>query len=384
MLLEIAQYLSQDIRAFTVFNYITLRAVLAALTALVISFLAGPAMIRKLATYKIGQAVRDDGPQTHLTKAGTPTMGGALLLVSIVVTTVLWADWSNRFVWVVLAVTLGFGAIGWVDDYRKVVHRNPKGLSAREKYFWQSVIGLVAAVYLAFVVPTASAGQAWNLFVQWVTSGFATDLPGKADLIVPFFKNIAYPLGVFGFILVTYLVIVGTSNAVNLTDGLDGLAIMPAVMVGGALGIFAYVAGHAVYAKYLLFPYIPGSSELAVFCGALVGAGLGFLWFNAYPAEVFMGDVGALALGAALGTVAVIARQEIVLFIMGGVFVAETLSVMVQVFYFKATGGKRIFRMAPLHHHYELEGWKESQVVVRFWIITMMLVLFGLSTLKLR
>jgi phospho-N-acetylmuramoyl-pentapeptide-transferase len=384
VLLEIAQALAQDIRAFNVFNYITLRAVLAALTALVISFLAGPAMIRKLATYKIGQAVRDDGPQTHLAKAGTPTMGGALVLVSIVVTTFLWADWSNRFVWIVLAVTLGFGVIGWVDDYRKVVHRNPKGLSAREKYFWQSVIGLVAAVYLAFVVPTASATQAWSLFVQWVTSGFATDLPGKADLIVPFFKNIAYPLGVFGFILVTYFVIVGTSNAVNLTDGLDGLAIMPAVMVGGALGIFAYVAGHAVYAKYLLFPYIPGAGELAVFCGALVGAGLGFLWFNAYPAEVFMGDVGALALGAALGTVAVIARQEIVLFIMGGVFVAETLSVMVQVFYFKATGGKRIFRMAPLHHHYELGGWKETQVVVRFWIITVVLVLFGLSTLKLR
>jgi len=384
VLLEIAQALAQDIRAFNVFNYITLRAVLAALTALVISFLAGPAMIRKLATYKIGQAVRDDGPQTHLAKAGTPTMGGALVLVSIVVTTVLWADWSNRFVWIVLAVTLGFGAIGWVDDYRKVVHRNPKGLSAREKYFWQSVIGLVAAVYLAFVVPTSTATQAWNLFVQWVTSGFATDLPGKADLIVPFFKNVAYPLGVVGFILVTYFVIVGTSNAVNLTDGLDGLAILPAVMVGGALGIFTYVAGHAVYAKYLLFPYIPGASELAVFCGALVGAGLGFLWFNAYPAEVFMGDVGALALGAALGTVAVIARQEIVLFIMGGVFVAETLSVMVQVFYFKATGGKRIFRMAPLHHHYELGGWKETQVVVRFWIITVVLVLFGLSTLKLR
>ncbi len=384
MLLEIAQYLAQDIRAFNVFNYITLRAVLASLTALVISFLAGPAMIRKLASYKIGQAVRDDGPQTHLTKAGTPTMGGALLLVSIVVTTVLWADWSNRFVWVVLAVTVGFGAIGWVDDYRKVVHRNPKGLSAREKYFWQSVIGLVAAVYLAFVVPTTSATQAWTLFAQWVTSGFATDLPGKSDLIVPFFKDLAYPLGVFGFILVTYFVIVGTSNAVNLTDGLDGLAIMPAVMVGGALGIFAYVAGHAVYAKYLLFPYIPGASELAVFCGALVGAGLGFLWFNAYPAEVFMGDVGALALGAALGTVAVVARQEIVLFIMGGVFVAETLSVMVQVFYFKATGGKRIFRMAPLHHHYELGGWKETQIVVRFWIITVVLVLFGLSTLKLR
>ena len=384
MLLEIAQYLAQDIRAFNVFNYITLRAVLAALTALVISFLAGPAMIRKLATYKIGQAVRDDGPQTHLAKAGTPTMGGAMILVSIAVTTILWADWTNRFVWVVLAVTLGFGAIGWVDDYRKVVHRDPKGLSAREKYFWQSVIGLVAAVYLAFAVPTSSASQAWTLFANWVASGFATDLPPKADLIVPFFKNIAYPLGVFGFIVLTYFVIVGASNAVNLTDGLDGLAILPAVMVGGALGIFAYVAGHAVYAKYLLFPYIPGAGELAVFCGALVGAGLGFLWFNAYPAEVFMGDVGALALGAALGTVAVIARQETVLFIMGGVFVAETLSVMLQVIYFKLTGGKRIFRMAPLHHHYELGGWKETQVVVRFWIITVVLVLFGLSTLKLR
>jgi len=384
VLLEIAQYLAQDIRAFNVFNYITLRAVLAALTALVISFLAGPAMIRKLATYKIGQAVRDDGPQTHLAKAGTPTMGGAMILVSIAVTTILWADWTNRFVWVVLAVTLGFGAIGWVDDYRKVVHRDPKGLSAREKYFWQSVIGLVAAVYLAFAVPTSSASQAWTLFANWVASGFATDLPPKADLIVPFFKNIAYPVGVFGFIVLTYFVIVGTSNAVNLTDGLDGLAILPAVMVGGALGIFAYVAGHAVYAKYLLFPYIPGAGELAVFCGALVGAGLGFLWFNAYPAEVFMGDVGALALGAALGTVAVIARQETVLFIMGGVFVAETLSVMLQVIYFKLTGGKRIFRMAPLHHHYELGGWKETQVVVRFWIITVVLVLFGLSTLKLR
>jgi phospho-N-acetylmuramoyl-pentapeptide-transferase len=372
------------VRAFNVFSYITLRAVLAALTALVISFLAGPAMIRKLATYKIGQAVRDDGPQTHLTKAGTPTMGGALILVSIGVTTLLWADWSNRFVWIVLAVTLGFGAIGWVDDYRKVVHRNPKGLSAREKYFWQSLIGLAAAISLAFAVPATSATQAWTLFTQWVGSGFSLTLPPKADLIVPFFKNVAYPLGVFGFIVMTYFVIVGTSNAVNLTDGLDGLAILPAVMIAGALGIFVYVAGNAVHSKYLLFPYIPGASELAVFCGAVVGAGLGFLWFNAYPAEVFMGDVGALALGAALGTVAVIARQEIVLFIMGGVFVAETLSVMLQVIYFKATGGKRIFRMAPLHHHYELGGWKETQVVVRFWIITVVLVLFGLSTLKLR
>jgi len=384
MLLELAQWLGQDIRAFNVFNYITLRAVVAALTALAISFVLGPAMIRKLTTYRIGQAVRDDGPQSHLTKAGTPTMGGALVLVSIAVTTLLWGDLTNRFIWCVLVATLGFGVIGWVDDYRKVVHRNPKGLSARAKFFWQSIIGLTAAVYLAFAVPAVSNAQAVDLFLQWIASGFSMDLPQKAALIVPFFKHVAYPLGVFGFIVLTYLVIVGTSNAVNLTDGLDGLAIMPAVMVGGALGIFAYVTGHSVFSKYLLFPYIPGAGELTVFCAALAGAGLGFLWFNAYPAEVFMGDVGALALGAALGTVAVIARQEIVLFIMGGVFVAETVSVMAQVLYFKATGGKRIFRMAPLHHHYELSGWKETQVVVRFWIITIMLVLFGLSTLKLR
>jgi phospho-N-acetylmuramoyl-pentapeptide-transferase len=384
VLLELAEWLSRDIRAFNVFSYITLRAVLAALTALSISFLAGPMMIRKLTAYKIGQAVRNDGPQTHLTKAGTPTMGGALILVSISVTTLLWADWSNRFIWIVLLVTLGFGAIGWVDDYRKVVHHNPKGLKAREKYLWQSLVGGLAAVYLAFAVPAPSTAHIWDLFMQWVHSGFAMTLPQQADLIVPFFKNIAYPLGVFGFIVLTYLVIVGSSNAVNLTDGLDGLAIMPAVMVGGALGIFAYASGNAVFAKYLLIPSIPGAGELAVFCGAMVGAGLGFLWFNAYPAEVFMGDVGALALGAALGTVAVIVRQEIVLFIMGGVFVAETMSVVIQVGYFKLSGGKRIFRMAPLHHHYELSGWKETQVVVRFWIISLMLVLFGLSTLKLR
>ncbi len=384
MLLALAQWLATDIRAFSVFNYITLRAVLATLTALAISLFTGPAMIRKLTAYKIGQAVRSDGPQTHLSKAGTPTMGGALILVSIGITTLLWGDLANRFVWIVLVVTLGFGAIGWVDDYRKVVHRNPKGLSAREKYFWQSLIGFVAAVYLAFAVPAESNVQAIDLFLDWVRSGFAMDLPPKADFIVPFFKNVAYPLGVIGFIVLTYLVIVGTSNAVNLTDGLDGLAIMPAVMVAGALGIFAYVTGNAVFAKYLLFPHIPGAGELAVFCGALVGAGLGFLWFNAYPAEVFMGDVGALALGAALGTVAVIVRQEIVLFVMGGVFVAETLSVMIQVGWFKMSKGKRVFRMAPLHHHYELGGWKETQVVVRFWIITIMLVLFGLSTLKLR
>ncbi|MEO8039033.1 MAG: phospho-N-acetylmuramoyl-pentapeptide-transferase [Betaproteobacteria bacterium] len=361
MLHALAIWLAQDIRAFNVFGYITLRAVLATLTSLIISFVVGPTMIRKLTTYKIGQSVRDDGPQTHLAKAGTPTMGGALILVSMGVATLLWADLSNRFVWVVLIVTLGFGAIGWVDDYRKVVHRNPKGLPARAKYFWQSVIGVAAALFLAF----------------------SATLPTETQLIVPFFKHITYPLGVFGFILLTYFVIVGTSNAVNLTDGLDGLAIMPTVMVGSALGIFAYVAGNSVFAKYLGFPFIPGAGELTVLCAALAGAGLAFLWFNAYPAEVFMGDVGALALGAALGTIAVIVRQEIVLFVMGGVFVVETLSVMLQVGSFKLTG-KRIFRMAPLHHHYELKGWKENQVVVRFWIITMMLVLFGLSTLKLR
>ncbi len=384
MLLTLTQWLAQDVRAFNVFQYITLRAVLATLTALAISLLAGPLVIRKLSAYKIGQAVRSDGPQTHLTKAGTPTMGGALVLIAILITTLLWADLSNRFVWVVLMVTFGFGAIGWVDDYRKVVKNNPKGLSAREKFFWQSLIGLVAAVYLAFAVSAPSTGKVLDYFLAWLNSGFSMELPSKADLIVPFFKNVAYPLGVFGFIALSYFVIVGTSNAVNLTDGLDGLAIMPAVMVAGGLAVFALVTGRIDYSRYLLFPYIPGAAELTVFCGALIGAGLGFLWFNAYPADVFMGDVGALSLGAALGTVAVIVRQELVLFIMGGVFVAETLSVMIQVVYFKWSGGKRIFRMAPLHHHYELSGWKESQVVVRFWIITMMLVLFGLSTLKLR
>jgi len=384
MLLALTQWLAQDVRAFNVFQYITLRAVLATLTALAISLLAGPLVIRKLTAYKIGQAVRDDGPQSHLTKAGTPTMGGALVLLSILITTLLWGDLTNRFVWVVLVVTFGFGAIGWVDDYRKVVKNDPKGLSPKAKFFWQSLIGLAAATYLAFAVSAPSTAKVLDFFMAWVGSGFSMDLPPKADLIVPFFKNVAYPLGVFGFIALSYLVIVGTSNAVNLTDGLDGLAIMPAVMVAGGLGVFAMVTGRVDYSRYLLFPYIPGAAELTVFCGALVGAGLGFLWFNAYPADVFMGDVGALSLGAALGTVAVIVRQEIVLFIMGGVFVAETVSVMLQVLYFKWSGGKRIFRMAPLHHHYELSGWKESQVVVRFWIITMMLVLFGLSTLKLR
>jgi phospho-N-acetylmuramoyl-pentapeptide-transferase len=389
MLLALFQWLSQDVRVFGVFQYITLRAVLASLTALAISLVAGPLVIRKLTTYKIGQAVRDDGPQTHLTKAGTPTMGGALVLVAVAITTLLWADLKNRYVWIVLLTTLGFGIVGWVDDWRKVVHRNPKGLSPGMKFFWQSVIGLVAAVYLAFAVSAPGSAQILDLFMSWLRSGFEMDLPPKADLIVPFFKNVAYPLGVWGFIVLTYLVIVGSSNAVNLTDGLDGLAIMPSVMVGSALGIFAYVVGNTVYAKYLLFPYIPGAGELLVICAALAGAGLGFLWFNAYPAEVFMGDVGALAIGAALGTIAVIVRQEIVLFIMGGVFVVETLSVMLQVAWFKYTKrrygqGRRILLMAPLHHHFEQRGWKETQVVVRFWIITMMLVLFGLSTLKLR
>ncbi|MGH8850355.1 MAG: phospho-N-acetylmuramoyl-pentapeptide-transferase [Casimicrobiaceae bacterium] len=383
MLLALANWIAGDVRTFNVFSYITLRSVLATMTALVISFVVGPRMIRKLTEYKIGQSVRDDGPQTHLVKAGTPTMGGALILVSIVVTTLLWADLRNRFVWVVLLVTLGFGTVGWIDDYRKVVHRNPKGLPARKKLLLQSLIGLVAAIYLAFSVSTPSTSQFVQLFHAWLSSGFSINLPPKADLIVPFFKTVSYPLGVWGFIILSYCVIVGASNAVNLTDGLDGLAIMPTVMVGAALGIFAYVAGRADFSTYLFVPHIPGAGELTVVCAALAGAGLGFLWFNAYPAEVFMGDVGALALGAALGAIAVIVRQEIVLFIMGGVFVVETLSVVIQVASFKLTG-KRVFRMAPIHHHYELKGWKENQVVVRFWIITMLLVLFGLSTLKLR
>jgi phospho-N-acetylmuramoyl-pentapeptide-transferase len=361
MLLELFEWLAKDIRAFNVFSYITLRTVLASMTALVISFVIGPWMIRKLTAMKIGQSVRTDGPQSHLVKAGTPTMGGALILTAVAVTTLLWADLSNRFVWACLVTTVGFGIIGWIDDYRKVVHKNSKGLSAKAKFFWQTVIAATALSYLAF----------------------RTNLPQQTDLIVPFFKTVAIPLGAFGFIAFGWLVVVGFSNAVNLTDGLDGLAIMPTVMVASALAIFAYVAGNKVFSTYLGVPYIPGAGELAIFCGAIAGAGLAFLWFNAYPAEVFMGDVGALALGGALGLIAVVCRQEIVLVIMGGVFVVETLSVMIQVASFKLTG-KRVFRMAPLHHHYELKGWKENQVVVRFWIITMMLVLFGLSTLKLR
>ncbi|MDD4881045.1 MAG: phospho-N-acetylmuramoyl-pentapeptide-transferase [Gallionellaceae bacterium] len=361
MLLTLSQWLGHDIRAFNVFGYITLRAVLAALTALILSFMLGPKMIRKLTELKVGQPVRDDGPQTHLVKAGTPTMGGALILSAIAVTTLLWADLTNHYVWVALVTLLGFGAIGWVDDWRKVVEKNPRGLASRWKYLWQSLIALVVAAWLA-----------WS-----------AHLPSQTELIVPFFKHLVMPLGVTGFVLLAYFVIVGSSNAVNLTDGADGLAILPTVMVAGALAIFAYVAGHAVFSKYLGLPFIPGAGELVVFCSAMVGAGLAFLWFNAYPAEVFMGDVGALGLGAALGVVAVIVRQEIVLFVMGGVFVAETVSVMLQVGSYKLRG-KRVFLMAPIHHHFEKKGWKETQVVVRFWIISMMLVLIGLASLKLR
>jgi phospho-N-acetylmuramoyl-pentapeptide-transferase len=392
MLLSLAQWLqtlSPEFGVFRVFQYITFRAVMAALTALMIGLVAGPYVINRLRDLKIGQQVRSYGMETHLVKSGTPTMGGVLILLSITVSTLLWFDLSNRFVWIVLFVTLSFGAIGWVDDWRKVVNKDPEGMRSREKYFWQSVIGLLAALYLVFSISEVSNMRVLDLFFKWVQSGFDVNLPPKAGLQVPFVKVISYPLGVFGFVLLTYLVIVGASNAVNLTDGLDGLAIMPVVMVGSSLGVFAYVTGSAVYSKYLFFPYIPGSGELLIFCAAMAGAGLAFLWFNTYPAQIFMGDVGALALGAALGTIAVIVRQEIVLFIMGGIFVAEAVSVMLQVSYFKYTKkrfgeGRRILKMAPLHHHYEKSGWKETQVVVRFWIITMLLCLVGLSSLKLR
>jgi len=360
MLLYLAEYLTQYNSGFNVFGYLTLRSVLAAITALVISFMVGPFMIRRLSKYKIGQMVRDDGPESHLSKAGTPTMGGALILVAIAVTTLLWGDLENRYVWMLLSTTLLFGVVGAVDDYRKLVLQDPKGLPARQKYFWQSVIALGVAIWI------------FNTAV----------LPAETALIIPLFKEVAINLG-WWFIPLTYFVVVGSSNAVNLTDGLDGLAIMPTVLVAGALGIFAYVTGHAQFAPYLSIPYISGVGEVAVFCGAIVGAGLGFLWFNAYPAMVFMGDIGALALGAALGMVAVLVRQELVLVIMGGVFVMETVSVILQVGSYKLTG-KRIFRMAPLHHHFELKGWPEPRVIVRFWIITVILVLIGLATLKIR
>ena len=374
---------------FRVFQYLTFRAVMAAMTALLIGIVLGPWVIRRLTELKIGQPVREYAMQTHLHKSGTPTMGGVLILIAIGLSTLLWFDWTNRFVWIVMLVTVGFGAIGWVDDWRKVVNKDPEGMRSREKYFWQSVIGLVAALYLAFSVSETSNLRVLELFLRWVQSGFSNELPPKADLMVPFFKTVSYPLGVFGFIVLSWFVIVGASNAVNFTDGLDGLAIMPIVMVGSALGIFAYIVGRADYSRYLLFPHIPGSGELLVFCAALAGAGLAFLWFNANPAQVFMGDVGALSLGGALGTIAVITRQEIVLGIMGGIFVVEALSVMVQVIWFKYTKrkygeGRRIFLMAPLHHHFEKKGWTETQVVVRFWIITMLLCLVGLASLKLR
>ena len=393
MLISLAQWLQglyPDTLGFLrVFQYITFRAVMAAMTALLLGLAFGPWVIRRLTELKIGQPVREYGVQAHLVKRGTPTMGGVLVLLSIAVSTLLWFDWSNRFVWIVMVVTFGYGAIGWVDDWRKVVQKNPEGMPSGEKYLWQSLIGILAALYLAFSVSETSNLRVLELFFDWVMSGFSNSLPPKADLIVPFFKSVSYPLGVFGFIIMTYLVIVGFSNAVNLTDGLDGLAIMPVVLVGASLGLFAYATGNAVYSKYLFLPHIPGAGELVIFCAAMAGAGLAFLWFNAHPAQVFMGDVGALALGGALGTIAVIVRQEIVLAIMGGIFVVEALSVMVQVGWFKYTKkkygqGRRILLMAPLHHHFEKKGWVETQVVIRFWIITMLLCLVGLSTMKLR
>ncbi len=360
MLLKLFEFLTQHHSGFNVFQYLTLRAILGVLTALAICFMTGPIMIRKLSTYSVNQNVREDGPQTHLAKAGTPTMGGAFLLVSILASALLWSDLSNRYVWFVLTTTFLFGMVGAVDDIKKLLSRSSTGLSAKHKYFWQSVIGVAVACMLYY---TAA-------------------IPVETNLYVPFFKNVVIPLGLW-FVLLTYIVVVGSSNAVNFTDGLDGLAIMPVVMVAGALGVFAYLSGNVNFSTYLAIPHLPLAGELVVFCGAIVGAGLGFLWYNAYPAQVFMGDVGALALGAAVGILAVLVRQEIVLMIMGGVFVLETISVMIQVVSYKLTG-KRIFQMAPLHHHFELKGWPEPRVIVRFWIITVILVLIGLATLKIR
>jgi len=376
-----------------IFQYITFRAVMAAMTALLIGIAFGPWVIRRLTELKIGQPVRTYAMQTHLAKNGTPTMGGVLVLLAIAVATLLWFDLSNRFVWIVLLVTFGFGAIGWVDDWRKVVRKDPEGMRSREKFMWQTLVGLLAVLLLAFSLLGNSTQEAWALFTQWVAAGlpldFAPENAARLTLLVPFFKEIGYPAGVLGFVALSFCVIVGSSNAVNFTDGLDGLAIMPVIMVGSSLGIFAYVSGSAVFSKYLLFPFIPGAGEVLVFCAAMMGAGLAFLWFNAPPARVFMGDVGALALGGALGAVAVVVRQEIVLAIMGGVFVAEVLSVVAQVAYFKYTKrrfgeGRRLLKMAPLHHHFEKQGWAETQVVIRFWIITMLLCMAGLATLKRR
>lgn len=360
MLLWISEWLSGYFHGFHVFQYLTLRAILGTLTALAMALILGPSIIRRLSSHRVGQVVRGDGPQSHLSKAGTPTMGGTLIIISVLLSTLLWSDLNNHYVWLVVLITLGFGAIGYMDDYRKLILKNSRGLPARQKFLLQSFFGLAAAGFLFF----------------------SAKVPAETQLILPFFKNMTFSLGPL-FIILTYFVIVGSSNAVNLTDGLDGLAIMPAVMISAALGVFAYATGNFHYANYLAIPYVPGSGEIVVFCGALVGAGLGFLWFNTYPAQVFMGDVGALALGAALGSIAVIVRQEIVFFLMSGIFVLETISVILQVGSFKLTG-KRIFKMAPIHHHFELKGWPEPRVIVRFWIITFVLVLCGLATLKLR
>lgn len=392
MLLNLAHWLQglyPDLKFLRVVDYLTFRAVMAAMTALLLGLGIGPWVIARLISLKIGQPVRAYGVKEHLAKAGTPTMGGVLILLCLTLSTCLWSDLSNRFIWLVLLVTLGFGAIGWADDWNKVVNKDPEGMSSKKKYLLQSLIGALAAIYLVFSISESTNDRVVELFTQWIRSGFDVNLPPKAGLLVPFFKEVSYPLGVWGFVALTYIVIVGSSNAVNLTDGLDGLSIMPVVMVGSALGVFAYVTGSSVYAKYLLMPHIPGTGELLVLCSAMAGAGLAFLWFNCAPADVFMGDVGSLALGAALGSIAVIVRQEIVLAIMGGIFVAEALSVMLQVGYFKYTkrrfgAGRRILKMAPLHHHLEKSGWKETKIVVRFWIITMLLCLVGLSTLKLR
>ena len=392
MLMKLTQWLLQmhpELGFLRVFQYLTFRAVMAAMTALLIGLLAGPWVINRLRALKIGQPVRGYAMETHLVKSGTPTMGGVLILLAIAISTLLWVDLHNRFVWTVLIVTFGFGAVGWSDDWRKVVRKDPEGMPSREKFMWQSLIGLGASLFLVFSIAESDNFRVLQLIADWASSGFTINLPPKAGLMLPFFKQISYPLGVWGFVALTFVVIVGSSNAVNLTDGLDGLAIMPVVMVGSALGIFAYVTGSKVYSEYLFLPHIAGAGELLVFCGAMMGAGLAFLWFNAHPAQVFMGDVGALALGGALGTIAVIVRQEIVLAIMGGIFVVEALSVMLQVTYFRYTKkrygtGQRLFKMAPLHHHFEKNGWRETQVVIRFWIITMLLCLAGLATLKLR
>ena len=360
MLLWLAQYLSALEPGFAVFQYLTLRAILSVLTALVAALFLGPWFIRSLELRQIGQSVRLDGPESQLSKQGTPTMGGVLILVCITASTLIWGDLTNAYVWIALMVMIGFGIIGWIDDWKKIVQKNSRGLSAKLKYLGQSIVGLIAAILLYHLAKT----------------------PEETTLLVPFFKDLLIPLG-FGYVVLAYFVIVGTSNAVNLTDGLDGLAILPTVLVAGALGVFAYLTGNIIFSKYLFIPYIPGAGELVVFLGAMVGAGLGFLWFNTYPAQVFMGDVGALSLGAALGVVAVMVRQELVLFIMGGIFVLETVSVMLQIASFRLTG-KRLFRMAPIHHHFELKGWPEPRVIVRFWIISVMFVLIGLATLKLR